>query len=252
MNAPAFQQYQSEFTRHVRNPKLTARPAGVSARRMAVYNEIVFNNFQGLVESCFPVTREVLGVRRWMRLLREFFIQHQCATPIFRQIPEEFLRWLEAEPPADYPPFLYHLAHYEWIELSLAVSDAVTPDHVDPLGDLLASIPVLAPAIALLSYPYEVQRIGKRYKPAQADNQPTQIVAFRRADDTVKFIVLNPVSARLLALLVGGELTGLQALNQIAEELQHPKPEVVISSGLDILENLRLEQAIIGVYKKGK
>ncbi|MFM9914063.1 MAG: DUF2063 domain-containing protein [Methylophilaceae bacterium] len=252
MNAPAFQQYQTEFTRHIRNPKVAKRPVGVSARRMAVYNEIVFNNFRGLVESCFPVTQEVLGVRRWTRLLREFFIQHQCATPIFRQIPEEFLRWLEVEPPADTPAFLSSLAHYEWVELSLAVSEAVMPDSVDVQGDLLAGCPALAPALALLSYPYAVQRIGKRYKPTQPDSEPTHIVAFRRVDDTVKFIVLNPVSARLLTLLADGALTGLQALNQIAEELQHPKPEVVINSGLEILKNLRLEQAIIGVYKKGK
>lgn len=216
---------------------------------MAVYNEIVFNNFQGLVESCFPVSREVLGVRRWTRLLRDFFIQHQCVTPIFRQIPEEFLRWLEAENQTDTPPFLYHLAHYEWIELSLAVSDAVIPEHIDPQGDLLARCPALAPALALLRYPYAVQLISKRYKPSQPDDEPTQILAFRRTDDSVKFIVLNLVSARLLALLAEGELTGLQALNQIAKELQHPKPEVVINSGLEILENLRSEQAIIGVYQ---
>ncbi len=249
MNAPAFQQYQTEFTRHIRNPKVAPRPAGVSVRRMAVYNEIVFNNLQGLVESCFPLTREVLGVRRWTRLVRRFFVQHQCATPIFRQIPEEFLRWLEAEPQTDYPPFLHSLTHYEWIELSLAVSDAVMPEHVDPQGDLLTSCPVLTPALALLSYPYAVQRIGKRYKPTQPDSQPTQIVAFRRADDEVKFIVLNPVSARLLALLAEGTSTGLQALTQIAQELQHPKPDVVINSGLEILENLRLEQVIIGVLR---
>ena len=78
-------------------------------------------------------------------------------------------------------------------------------------------------------------------------------MVYRRADDQVKFIVLNPVSARLLALLSTGTLSGTQALQQIALEMQHPKPEVVIKGGQEILENLRTEQVIVGItnIKKG-
>ena len=245
-------QYQTQFTQHIRDPKLAPRPAGINARRMAVYNELVFNNLRGMLTACFPVLKEVLGVRRWTRLVRQFFIEHESTTPLFRQIPEEFLRWLEANPQVDYPVFMASLAHYEWVELSLSVADVATPNHVDPHGDLLTGRPVFAPVLALLTYPYAVQRISKRFKPTQPDHEPTNIAAFRRSDDEVKFIVLNAVSARLLALLADGELTGLQALTKIAEELQHPKPEVVIQSGFEILENLRLEQAIVGIkeYKQ--
>ena len=51
------------------------------------------------------------------------------------------------------------------------------------------------------------------------------------------FIELNPVSARLFALLSGPEaMTGRQALEAIAAELQHPDPGVVIQGGLQILQ----------------
>jgi hypothetical protein len=238
------QSYQQQFTRHIRDPLGTHRPNGVNARRMGVYTEIVFNNLSESVSACFPVCRNLLGVRRWKKLLRRFFIEHQCSSPLFRQIPEEFLRWLESTQ-EDVPGFLYSLAHYEWIEMAIAFSDATAAEHRQ--GDLLASRPVLAPALALLSYPYEVHRIGKRFQPEQADDEMTHVVVFRRTDDTVKFIILNPVSARLLALLSAGTLSGEQALQQIATEMQHPKPEVVIKGGQEILENLHTEQVIIGV-----
>jgi hypothetical protein len=248
----ALQTYQRQFTRHIRDPLGTHRPKGVNARRMGVYTEIVFNNLSEVVSACFPVCRSILGVRRWKRLLRRFFIEHQCATPLFRQIPEEFLHWLESTQ-QDVPTFLYSLAHYEWIEMALALSDATAGEHEQ--GDLLEHRPVLAPALALLSYPYAVHLIGKRFQPEQPDAEATHIAVFRRQDDTVKFIVLNPVTARLLALLSTGDFTGIQALQQIAAEMQHPDPEVVIRGGMEIVENLRMEQVIIGVrkgYEKGE
>src|SRR5512139_489605 len=96
----SFQQYQVQFTNHIRAPKAAARPAGVPARRMKAYAEIVFNNMEQTLSACFPVARKVLGVRRWTRMVRAFLAQHRCATPWFCQIPEEFLRWLEASPAA--------------------------------------------------------------------------------------------------------------------------------------------------------
>ncbi len=250
----ALQSYQRQFTRHIRDPLHVSRPKGVNARRMGVYTEIVFNNLAEVVTACFPVCRSILGVRLWNRLLRRFFIEHQCTSPLFRQIPEEFLRWLETtqehETIKEKPPaFLYSLAHYEWIEMALAFSDAVAGEHdaESAPGELLVRCPVLAPALALLCYPYAVHRINKRHQPEHPDDQPTHIVVFRRADDIVKFIVLNPVSARLLALLTTGELSGEQALRQIAAEMQHPKPQVVIAGGLEIMEGLRAEGVIIGV-----
>lgn len=250
MSRPGFQQYQSQFTGHIRDPKGMARPQGVALRGMKAYTEIVFNNMAETLAACFPVTQKVLGARRWMRLVRAFLAEHRCVTPLFRQIPEELLHYLEQAPDslAGLPPFLYSLAHYEWIELALSLSDAtLPPGEILADGDLLNQRPVLAPALALLSYPYQVQRIGPCFRPTQPDAEPTNILAFRRLDDDVKFIVLNPVSARLVALLEAGA-TGMAALQQIAMELKHSRPEVVVQGGLEILKNLREEQAIWGAW----
>jgi hypothetical protein len=256
MSLPSFQQYQAAFTGYIRQPSRARRPAGVNARRMDVYAELVYNNLKATVSACFPVARKVLGVRRWNRIMRLFLMQHACATPIFRQIPEEFLSWLDTAESDDIPPWLRSLAHYEWVELALAVSEATVSasDQINPQGDLLAGRPVLAPALLLLSYPYAVHRISPRYKPEQPDVESTHILAFRRDiennRDEVKFIELNPVSARLVALLSERRHSGAEALQAIVAEMKHPRPEVVVQGGLLIMENLRQERAILGVTEK--
>jgi hypothetical protein len=246
---PVFQQYQYEFTRHIRDPKTHPRPVGVTERGMNVYARMTYDNLESFLLACFPVLRKVLGKREWERLARDFFAHHQCRTPYFRQIPDEFIQYLQdrGQPPRD-APFLLHLAHYEWIELVLSVSNKeVEPDTIVLDGNLLQGRPVLNPVSALLNYPYAVQRIGPKYKPTEGEQQQTFILAFRNLVDEVRFVVLNPVAARLVELLQAGGLSGAQVLQQIAAELDHPDPQTVVAGGLEILENLRREQAILGI-----
>lgn len=242
-----FQDYQAAFTGHIRDPQGASRPRGVPARRMRVYTEIVFNNMESTLASCFPVVRKILGVRRWRRMVRAFLAEHRCATPWFRQIPEEFLRWLQGgtAAAASLPPFLYSLAHYEWVELAVAVAD-VHDAPAQPDGNLLEERPVLAASLALLEYPYPVQRIAPRYQPSHPDTEPTRLLVFRAADDTVRFIEINAMTARLLQLLQMGETTGRAALEHIAAELQHPDPAAVLDFGSALLADLRRQGVILG------
>jgi len=92
---PAFQQYQFDFSAHIRNPKENPRPQGVEARRMKIYNELLYNNLEGFLLACFPVLQRILGSRKWAKLVREFFAEHRCHTPFFRQIPDEFVQYLQ-------------------------------------------------------------------------------------------------------------------------------------------------------------
>ena len=248
MPAADFRDYQRAFTQHVRDPRAHPRPAGVPARRMNVYNELMFNNVRGFLDACFPVARSLLGEARWRRIARRFFAEHRCTTPLFRQIPEGFVRWMHARPvTAPVPDYLPHLLHYEWVELALDVMPKDTRvAGVDDSGDLLSGRPVLNPVSLLLEYPYAVHKIGPGFRPRPSQRETTCILAFRNHADRVRFIVLNPVSARLLALVRDTRLTGRGALRRIARELNHPSPDVVVQGGRQILENLRAEEAILG------
>ena len=244
-----FRDYQLQFARHLRAPDVQAPPVGVPAGRMRVYAELVFNNLESTLAACYPVCRKVLGLRRWRSLVRQFIVQHRCSTPLFRQIPEEFLHYLEAAAAHEIqlPPYLYSLAHYEWMELALALAD-VEDDAVEQ-GDLMAGVPMLVPALVLLSYPYPVHRISPRCKPAQPSPFPVHLLVFRDADGVVRFIELNAVSARLLHLLQDGELSGADAVMRIADELTHLERASVLRHGREILLDLGRQGAIAGVRR---
>lgn len=249
MNRPAtlpeFQRYQFEFTAHIRDPKAHPRPGGVEARRMRIYSELLYNNVERFLLSCFPVLHTLLGARKWRRLVRAFFATHRCRTPYFRQIPDEFVQFLQNEwtPSADDPAFVLALAHYEWIELVLSVSNKTVAGAVDPAGDLLDGAPVLNPVLANLCYDWPVHRLAPRRKRAPAE---TYLLVFRDADDAVCFSEINAFTARLMALLEPGTLTGRAALEQIAAESRHPDPALVVAAGRSLLNDLRARGAILG------
>lgn len=244
-----FQDYQRSFTAHIRDPRASARPKGVPARRMKVYNELLYNNLEGFLLSCFPVCRKILGKRRWDRLVRSFFRDHASHTPYFRQIPEEFLKYLQTEwqPDAGYPTFLPELAHYEWVELELDTSnrDADLPAH-DPDGDLLAGRPLLNPVLRILAYRWPVHRLSPRYKPAEPPTEPTFTLAFRDAGHQVCFTLINSATARLLNLLQEmSDLTGAQAIARLEEEMSLPTGALQ-GHGAALLADLRGQSALLG------
>lgn len=248
-NLPSFQRYQLAFTAHIRDPQHKPRPKGVPVKRMAVYKEIVFNNLFASVSACFPVAQKVIGKRKWLTLTRAFLGEHTANTPIFRQIPEEFLSFL-AHPSSTIqpllPPYFTGLCHYEWVELLVAsmATPEIEPDKINQNGDLLAHQPIFTPTMQLLNYEYAVHKISPRNKPKEREN--TQLLVYRNTTDQVKFVELNPMTFKLIALLQQENITGEQALTYIASEIQHAHPESVIQFGLEILKDLRNQDVIIG------
>lgn len=242
---PSFQRYQQAFSAYIRDPINQPRPEDVPVERIAVYEEIVFNNILEAISACFPVAQKVIGKTVWLKLVRSFLREHSANSPIFRKIPEEFLRFLATQ--KNLAPYIPSLCHYEWVELAVGSSE-VTADRqsIDAIGDLLEYRPAFVPALQLLNYEFAVHQISARNKPKE--NVSTQLLVYRNAEEDVRFIELNNVTYRLIELLQSGTTTGRQALTTIASELAHPQPERVIQFGLEILEDLRRQGIILGVY----
>jgi uncharacterized protein len=229
------------FGRRCRDPR-AARPAGVPPRRMAVYEELLFNNITGFLDACFPVGRKLLGDTRWRRLNRAFFRDWRSHTPIFREIPQEFLRFLESTR-QPLPAWFRELAHYEWVELAVDTSAAVQPPH-DPAGDLMHGRPLVNPTLMNLAYDWPVHRIGPDSRPRQP--APTNLLVFRDEADVVRFVETNAATARLLALLREHGGTGEEACEQLAGELDQKSAMAVRLHGPAILDDLRRQGAILG------
>jgi hypothetical protein len=250
---PELFQRQRAFAAHLRNPTQIPGPEDVEDRRMAIYRELVFNNVSALLAGNFPVLRRILSDAHWDGLIRDFFVRHRAKTPLFLELGQEFLDFLQtarAGDPRD-PPFLLELAHYEWVELALQISDA-EPDRagIDPTGDLLEGRPVISPLAWNLTYRFPVYRIGPDHQPDAPPADPTHLVVYRTAGDDIAFLQINAVTQRLLILLdEDTPETGRQVLCRIAEELGHPDADQVIAFGVGLMEDLRTGGILLGTVR---
>lgn len=239
----AFQKFQRDLAQHLRDPHHTRRPAGVPARRMTVYNELLFNNVCGFLDSCFPVCRLLLGEARWRRLCRTFYRDWPSHTPWFREIPREFVRYLSAHHIAQpLPVWLADLARYEWAELAVDVMDAQLPAH-DPQGDMMQASVLINPSRVDVVSPWPVHRIGPDWQPRKSE--PTFLVVFRDAQLDVQFAEINAVTAHVLSLLDQG-LSGQQAFAQLAADMNHPDPQALMGFGQQLLISLREQGVLLG------
>lgn len=248
-----FRDLQYRLAAHIRDPEKHAAPADIEERRLAIYRELFFNNVSGLLAGTYPVLYEILGKSVWHTLIRDYFSRHQSHTPYFLEIPRDFLKYLENDrtPNQADPPFMLELAHYEWIELALSVDEA-EPDleGVDRDGDLMEGIPMVSPLVRVLSYRYPVHRIGPDYQPTKPPGEATWLVVFRDLHDSVGFLHINQVTARLIELARDRVRTGRQILGKIATEMGHQRPERVLEGGRDILKMLHEKAIILGAGKQ--
>ena len=244
---------QRIFAAHIRDPQGQPRPAGVDEGRMALYRDLIFGNVASLLATNFPVTRQILDDEHWEQLVRGFFIHHRCTTPLFHELAQEFLAYLQEVRTGDLqdPPFLLELAHYEWVELALDISDTEpNPTLADPNGNLLTGVPVVSPLAWNLTYRFPVHRIGPEHQPDAPPPESTHLVVYRTRQGQVEFLEINAVTQRLLQLLKEEPApAGLDALTRIARELRHPRPAQVIEAGRGLLGDLRRRDILLGTRR---
>ncbi|MUV15187.1 DNA-binding domain-containing protein [Noviluteimonas gilva] len=263
----ALREQQMAFAAHLRDPANNAAPDGIEDRRMAIYRDLVFNGLQGLLASNFPVIRRMLGDAPWRALVRAFLATHRARTPLFTEVGSEFVAWLPGflqthapttttdDAPTWMPSFagltwLPELAHYEYAELALSISDAALPAH-DPTADVLDGIPVASPFAWPLAYAWPVHRIGPDFRPDAPPAQPTLLLLRRDAGGDVQFSTLSPLAYRLLQLIEdNATVTGRALLQALAREAAAPDPDAFLRDGADALGQLRADGVLLGTVPR--
>lgn len=249
-SAEKVRQQQYRFAAHLRHPEKNPAPEGIEDRRLKVYRELFFNSMVSLLSSTYPVLSKILGDDRWRVLVRDFYHRHQSHTPLFPEVPEEFLAYLqdEFENDGSWPGFMLELAHYEWVELALSISEKeISDENLDTQGNILTGIPVLSPVAWPLAYEWPVHQIGPGFEPEAPGENATFLVVYRQPDDTIGFTEINAMTARLLELIGENESqSGEQLLRQVAAEIGHPDPDKIVAGGSDLLENLRSRSIVPG------
>lgn len=181
------QQTQLELAQAIRNPEQAY--SNFDSRRLAVYQDLFFNNVLGFCDSAFPVLKSIFDEDDWRPLIRTFFIEHQCQTPHFSEIAQEFVNFLATNPNYLPNPCLLELAHYEWVELAVSVAPTNEADNQDNFRVAESTFP--------LAYSCPVQSItANNFR--DIEQTPTFLVVYRDRDLEVNFVEADHLSVVLL------------------------------------------------------
>lgn len=256
--AERLREQQMAFAGHLRNPELVPPPGDVEDRRMAIYRRLFFNNMRALVSSAYPVVKSLYSEEAWTQLVRDFFTEHRSQSPLFPELPREFLRYLQEQRGAsgtrgeEDPPFLQELAHYQWVSVALNI-EAVELDEIpaDRDGDLLDGIPLASPLAWPVSYSYPVEKIGKDFQPSEPPPEPTHLLVYRRRDDKVKYMRINAVSRLLLEHMQENQqaespVSGRELLRTMAGAIGRDDPDALLDVGMQLMEDWRSRDIVLG------
>lgn len=256
--ADSLRAQQDALAAYIRDPARVAPPPGIEERRLRIYRELFFNNVSGLLAGNFPVLHRILGDQGWQKLLRDFYRNHDSRTPLFTELAREFIRYLETRDDPDDRPWLRELAHYEWVELALQISQASDADvpHVadchaqrQPAAWLLDGRPALSPLAWPLAYAWPVHRIGPDFLPATAPEAPTLLLLHREPGGTVRFHELNPLTYRLLQRLDEAPgLSGREQLRVLATEAGRSDLERFTDEGVAMLLRWHRSRIVLGIH----
>lgn len=239
------QNHQATFAAYIRNPEKNPIPTSAKPERMAMYRELFFNNIEGFLSANFPVLHSLFDEQAWLNLAQDFFVNHVCHTPHFSEIPEEFLAYLqsERENTNDFP-FLFELAHYEWVEMALSISQADALPM--PLENLKTSALKFSALACLLAYQFPVHKISPDFIPLVTPSQPTFLAVYRNTEDIVQFLEITPLTFQLLQLIdTQAEQLAEIYLTRLADFLPSISLDILQQDGFNILEEFVKRGVII-------
>ena len=243
---------QQSFMDYIRDPS-NPLPDGMTLERMTVYRELFFNNINGFVSGAFPVLKSLYTDEAWLKLIQQFFVSFDCKTPIFIEISQEFITFLQTRyQSAEYdPPFMVELAHYEWLELYIAT--VFDDENEQPIAaEMIPELPLAMSAKARVTqYHYEVQHISVDYQPTEPSAQPHSFCVYRDEADEVIFLQLNPLTAQVLGFISQSETCYLSdIITWLHASYSQMSAEALSNGCLQMLQQLA-EKGIICSINKG-
>ncbi|MBE8167162.1 MAG: DUF2063 domain-containing protein [Shewanella sp.] len=242
----SFVDIQNEFMDYIKDPSLPL-PSNMPLKRMTVYRELFFNNVKGFVSNSFPVLQGLYEEDVWLELVQKFFVTHDCHSPIFIEIAQEFLLFLqnEYEPTEHDPVFMLELAHYEWLELVVSVA-INTRDLTELMADdILEQGLCLSDSTKVAQYSFDVQHISLDYQPTEPLETPEFFCVFLDSEEDVSFLKLTPLSAQVLSYIEQAGTTKFIEIIQWLEQMYPQMDPAAIQQGCLQLLSQMVEKKIV-------
>tara|TARA_R110001592_G_scaffold135779_4_gene352264 strand:- start:6662 stop:7402 length:741 start_codon:yes stop_codon:yes gene_type:complete len=230
----SWQDFQADFGRYLRDPEQEKLPDGVAPRRAKVYEELLFNNVRGFLNSCFPICKTLIDKDEWTNLARDFFRDWRCHSPRFNDIPKEFLDYLSSDisPELSYP-WMLQLAHYEWVELAV---DTFDESGVEVNSSIEKGSIYVNPTLHNLIYDWPVHQISPDYLPTE--QKPSFLLVYRNSENEVAFTEVNAATSALMNLFEQGCTKSQEVLSELASQMKVPFNDAFNAFGLEMINQL--------------
>lgn len=208
------------------HPMLFGREAvvieGLSERGQRVYRRQVRRSLINGVTLALPITRRLLGEDAVVGLIVAWLDQSPPTTRLYWQLPLEFAAWLAAQPSPAHPA-LPELVHWETVEVDILNSpNGSSAGLVGAPGE--GDGAVLDPSARLCIYHHPVHRMTQEASSWPEALATPVFLAVYRVNERVRWTVLDPRVAQLLAQLSEGATVGegLTFLEELYGEVDRP------------------------------
>jgi len=235
----ALKQLQSAFSKACRGYD-GIQVSEFDEKRLSIYRELLLNNLHEVVSPCFPVLLSILPVDTWWQILRYFLKHQRVLTPIFHELPLYIVEYLKAHPIPDYP-FAAELAHYEWVELEVELSEPQKINQATGSISLLEQAWQLSITARLLEYNYEVDKIGMDYQPQIPVK--TYLIVYQ-IEGEVAFLKINELSFQLLSMMLHESMSAKAIIHLLCEMYPQLNENELVSASIPLITQLYDEQIL--------
>jgi hypothetical protein len=196
------------------------------------YRRLVYSVIKDTLRNAFPITRKLIGKKRWKKAVAHFFENHRCETPQIWKLPIEFCAYYEKEP---FPfkkefPFIKELLQFEWLEIEVFMMEDLPIEKFKTVNSSNEEVLIPNPEIKILPLQYPVH-IKKVKQITEADKG--QYFACIHRDYNTKQVKFNDLSYPFVEMLVkiNEEETNINDLKSVFSKYEKDtaKSEIVIN-----------------------
>jgi hypothetical protein len=239
--------HQSELAMFCRTGQYHPIP-GVNEDHVVQYRKLVYNVVDDTLQSAFPLTRNLLSLKEWNKLVQDFFSSHACHSPQVWTMPKELWAWVVETPPSLLKKyqFLDELLWFEWLEVELFMMEDRSSLH-HPEGDLTKERLVLNPEHHLQHFTWPVHLKQAKHITPQDHGHYFLVMHREPATGKVIFTNLSPLLARMVELLAEAPLSMEELIRTTSSEFNIIPDQSLHDGVFDFITN-SLSSALISGF----
>ncbi|AQX02209.1 HvfC/BufC N-terminal domain-containing protein [Elizabethkingia anophelis] len=165
------------------------------------YKRLVYNVIKDTLKIAFPLTRKLIGRKRWKKMVAHFFKSHKCQTPQVWKLPGEFSEYYDKEslPFKKKFIFLKSLLQYEWLEIEVFMMEDVPIDEFRENKKSEKDVIIPNPEIKILSIEFPIHL--KNIKEITEEDRGQYFVSIHR-DFYTKQVKFNDLSYPFVEIIL--------------------------------------------------